>query len=153
MVPQKRGVRGLVKRRATVPRLANSSGETQGHMKPAPFTYHDPKTAAEAAELLGKLENARVLAGGQSLVPMMNFRYVMPDHIVDINGIGVLAYVRNGGGTLSFGALTRQREIEFSDEVIEQRQRDIAKAHNIRLTNHSLYLYGHCANGDCKHDD
>ena len=43
--------------------------------------------------------------------------------------------------------------IEFSDEVIEQRQRDIAKAHNIRLTNHSLYLYGHCANGDCKHDD
>ncbi|HBL01180.1 MAG TPA: ferric iron uptake transcriptional regulator, partial [Aeromonas salmonicida] len=43
--------------------------------------------------------------------------------------------------------------IEFSDEVIEQRQRDIAKHHNIRLTNHSLYLYGHCANGDCKHDD
>ena len=43
--------------------------------------------------------------------------------------------------------------IEFSDEVIEQRQRDIAKLHNIRLTNHSLYLYGHCANGDCKHDD
>ena len=43
--------------------------------------------------------------------------------------------------------------IEFSDEVIEQRQRDIAKHHNIRLTNHSLYLYGHCANGDCKHDE
>ncbi|MGY3883985.1 ferric iron uptake transcriptional regulator [Aeromonas aquatica] len=42
--------------------------------------------------------------------------------------------------------------IEFSDEVIEQRQRDIAKVHNIRLTNHSLYLYGHCANGDCKHE-
>ena len=43
--------------------------------------------------------------------------------------------------------------IEFSDEVIEQRQRDIAKHHNIRLTNHSLYLYGHCVNGDCKHDE
>ena len=56
-------------------------------MKPAPFTYHDPKTAAEAAELLGRLDNARVLAGGQSLMPMMNFRYVMPDHIIDINGI------------------------------------------------------------------
>ena len=86
-------------------------------MKPAPFTYHDPKTAAEAAELLGRLENARVLAGGQSLMPMMNFRYVMPDHIVDINNIAELSYIRNASGTLSFGALTRQREIEFSDEV------------------------------------
>ena len=43
--------------------------------------------------------------------------------------------------------------IEFSDEVIEQRQTEIAKKHNICLTNHSLYLYGHCAAGDCKHDD
>ena len=86
-------------------------------MKPAPFTYHDPKTAAEAAGLLGSLENARVLAGGQSLMPMMNFRYVMPDHIIDINGITELSYIENAGGTLSFGAMTRQREIEFSDEV------------------------------------
>jgi aerobic carbon-monoxide dehydrogenase medium subunit len=86
-------------------------------MKPAPFTYHDPKTAQEAAGLLGSLENARVLAGGQSLMPMMNFRYVMPDHIIDINGITDLSYIRNSGGTLSFGAMTRQREIEFSDEV------------------------------------
>lgn len=86
-------------------------------MKPAPFTYHDPKTAAEAADLLGSLENARVLAGGQSLMPMMNFRYVMPDHIIDINGIADLSYIRNNGTTLSFGAMTRQREIEFSDEV------------------------------------
>ena len=86
-------------------------------MKPAPFTYHDPKTVAEAASLLGTIENARVLAGGQSLMPMMNFRYVMPDHIVDINGIGELAYIKQSGGNLSFGAMTRQREIEFSDEV------------------------------------
>lgn len=86
-------------------------------MKPAPFTYHDPKTPAEAADLLGRLENARVLAGGQSLMPMMNFRYVMPDHIIDINGIKELAYIRNNGSTLSFGAMTRQRDIEFSEEV------------------------------------
>jgi carbon-monoxide dehydrogenase medium subunit len=86
-------------------------------MKPAPFNYHDPKTAAEAAELLGRLENARVLAGGQSLMPMMNFRYVMPDHIVDINGVAELSYIRNNGSNLSFGAMTRQREIEFSEEV------------------------------------
>src|SRR5262245_27410121 len=86
-------------------------------MKPAPFTYHDPKTMTEAVDVLGRLENARVLAGGQSLMPMMNFRYVMPDHIVDINGIAELAYIRAGGGKLSFGAMTRQREIEFSEEV------------------------------------
>ena len=86
-------------------------------MKPAPFTYHDPKTVAEAAEMLGTLENARVLAGGQSLMPMMNFRYVMPDHIVDINNIAELAYIRQSSGALELGALTRQRQIEFSDEV------------------------------------
>ena len=86
-------------------------------MKPAPFTYHDPRSVTEATELLATHDNARVLAGGQSLMPMMNFRYVMPDHIVDINNIAELSYIRNAGGTLSFGALTRQREIEFSDEV------------------------------------
>ena len=89
----------------------------KGQMKPAPFTYHDPKTVAEAASLLGTLDNARVLAGGQSLMPMMNFRYVMPDHIVDINGIAELSYIRNSGGALSIGAMTRQRDIEFSDEI------------------------------------
>lgn len=86
-------------------------------MKPAPFTYHDPKTVAEAAALLGSLENARVLAGGQSLMPMMNFRYVMPDHIVDINTVGDLSYIRHEGNTLKFGAMTRQRDIEFSELV------------------------------------
>ena len=63
-------------------------------MKPAPFTYHDPKSVAEAADMLGTLDNARVLAGGQSLMPMTNFRYVMPDHIVDINNIAELSYIR-----------------------------------------------------------
>jgi carbon-monoxide dehydrogenase medium subunit len=86
-------------------------------MKPAPFTYHDPKSVAEAADMLGTLENARVLAGGQSLMPMMNFRYVMPDHIVDINNIAELSYIRQAGGALEIGAMTRQRQIEFSDEV------------------------------------
>ena len=56
-------------------------------MKPAPFTYHDPRTVGEATGLLASLENARVLAGGQSLMPMMNFRYAMPDHLVDLNRI------------------------------------------------------------------
>ena len=86
-------------------------------MKPAPFTYHDPKTVAEATDMLGTLENARVLAGGQSLMPMMNFRYVMPDHIIDINKIGALSFIRREADMLAFGAMTRQRDIEFSDEV------------------------------------
>ena len=86
-------------------------------MKPAPFLYHDPRTAVEACELLASHDNARVLAGGQSLMPMMNFRYVMPDHLIDLNNVGELAYVRVANDTLHIGAMTRQRDIEFSAEV------------------------------------
>lgn len=86
-------------------------------MKPAPFIYHDPRTAAEACELAATLDNARMLAGGQSLMPMMNFRYVMPDHLIDLNKVGELAYLRFEGELLHVGAMTRQRDIEFSSEV------------------------------------
>ncbi|MEK7874810.1 MAG: FAD binding domain-containing protein [Pseudomonadota bacterium] len=86
-------------------------------MKPAPFIYHDPRTVNEAAGLLASLDNARVLAGGQSLMPMMNFRYVMPDHLIDLNKVGELAYLRFDGAALHIGAMTRQRELEFSAEV------------------------------------
>jgi carbon-monoxide dehydrogenase medium subunit len=86
-------------------------------MKPAPFTYHDPRTVAEACDLLATHGNARVLAGGQSLVPMMNFRAVTPDHLIDLNKVGELAYVRLAGDALQVGAMTRQRELEHSTEV------------------------------------
>ena len=86
-------------------------------MKPAPFIYHDPRSVNEAVGMLASLENARVLAGGQSLMPMMNFRYVMPDHLIDINKIGELAYLRFEGAALHIGAMTRQRDLEFSAEV------------------------------------
>ena len=56
-------------------------------MKPAPFTYHDPRSVTEAVTLLAEKENARLLAGGQSLMPMMNFRYAMPDHLIDLNHV------------------------------------------------------------------
>ena len=85
-------------------------------MKPAPFIYHDPRSLHEAAGLLASLDNARVLAGGQSLMPMMNFRYVMPDHLIDLNKVGELAYLRSDGAALHIGAMTRQRELEFSAE-------------------------------------
>jgi aerobic carbon-monoxide dehydrogenase medium subunit len=51
-------------------------------MKPAPFVYHDPSNIDEATELLGRLDNAVPLAGGQSLMPMLNFSSVTPDHLV-----------------------------------------------------------------------
>lgn len=85
-------------------------------MKPAPFAHHAPTTVAEAADLLGRLDNARPLAGGQSLVPMMNFRFVTPDHLVDLNGVAELAAV-GVDGDISIGAMARQRDIEFSDPI------------------------------------
>ena len=86
-------------------------------MKPPPFSYHDPRTVSDAVALLGSLENAKLLAGGQSLMPMLNFRYVQPDHIIDINRVDGLSYIRETEGALAFGAMTRQRELEFSDLV------------------------------------
>ena len=86
-------------------------------MKPPPFSYHDPKTVSEAVGLLGSLENAKLLAGGQSLMPMLNMRFVLPDHIVDLNRVEGLSYIRDTGSALEIGAMTRQRDLEFSDAV------------------------------------
>jgi len=86
-------------------------------MKPPPFSYHDPKTVAETIELLGRLENAKLLAGGQSLMPMLNMRFVLPDHIVDLNRVEGLSYIRDTQGALDIGAMTRQRDLEFSEAV------------------------------------
>jgi carbon-monoxide dehydrogenase medium subunit len=86
-------------------------------MKPPPFQYHDPKTVAEAVGLLATLDNAKLLAGGQSLMPMLNFRFVLPDHIVDLNRVEGLSYIREENGALLIGAMTRQRDLEFSDVI------------------------------------
>ena len=86
-------------------------------MKPPPFQYHDPKTVAEAVSLLGSLENAKLLAGGQSLMPMLNMRFVLPDHVIDLNRVEGLSGIRETGGMIEIGAMTRQRDIEFSDLV------------------------------------
>jgi aerobic carbon-monoxide dehydrogenase medium subunit len=86
-------------------------------MKPPPFQYHDPRTVAETVGLLRRLENAKLLAGGQSLMPMLNMRFVLPDHVIDLNRVEGLSYIKEGGGVLEIGAMTRQRDIEFSDLV------------------------------------
>lgn len=86
-------------------------------MKPAPFDYHAPRSLDEATGLLANLENAKVLAGGQSLVAMMNFRYVIVDHLVDLAGITALSGIETGDGVLRIGAMTRQRDLEFSPDI------------------------------------
>jgi carbon-monoxide dehydrogenase medium subunit len=83
-------------------------------MKPAPFTYHDPRTVDEAVDLLARLDDVRALAGGQSLMPLLNMRVATPAHLVDLNGLGELAYMNEGAGTLRIGAMTRQRDVELS---------------------------------------
>ena len=87
-------------------------------MKPAPFQYHDPRTVDEVVSLLGQLgEDAKILAGGQSLVPLMNFRLARPRHLVDINKVSSLEHIREEDHHLVIGALARQRMIEFSELV------------------------------------
>ena len=62
-------------------------------MKASAFAYHDPKTLQELNSLLGSLDNIRILAGGQSLMPMLNMRYASPDDVIDINHITDLSGV------------------------------------------------------------
>ena len=88
-------------------------------MKPPPFSYHDPATLDQAVELLATLDNAKALAGGQSLMPMLNMRFVLPDHVIDLNGVAELAGVRIADGRIDIGAMTRQRDIEFSAEAAQ----------------------------------
>jgi len=87
-------------------------------MIPAAFQYHAPTSLGEATALLAKLgEDAKVLSGGQSLIPLMKLRLASPAHLVDINGIGGLAGIRESDGVLSIGALTRESDLEASDLV------------------------------------
>jgi carbon-monoxide dehydrogenase medium subunit len=86
-------------------------------MKPPPFSYHDPRTVGDAVGLLGTLDNAKLLAGGQSMMPMLNMRFLQPDHVIDLNKVDGLSYIREANGALEVGAMTRQRDLEFSDVV------------------------------------
>jgi carbon-monoxide dehydrogenase medium subunit len=86
-------------------------------MKPPPFSYHAPGSVDEAVGLLGSLENAKLLAGGQSLMPMLNMRFVLPEHVIDLNGVAELSGITEEAGGLRIGGMTRQRDIEFSDVV------------------------------------
>lgn len=83
-------------------------------MKPAKFEYSRPEDLPTALALLAKTEGARILAGGQSLVPMMNFRIARPAALIDINCVPGLDYIRKVGNVIAIGALTRHAEIQRS---------------------------------------
>jgi CO/xanthine dehydrogenase FAD-binding subunit len=90
-------------------------------MKPAKFDYHDPATIDEALGLMAQFgDQARPLAGGQSLVPLMNFRLIRPAHLIDLNRVSGLSYLKADDGMLRIGAITRQRELERS-AIVAQR--------------------------------
>jgi carbon-monoxide dehydrogenase medium subunit/6-hydroxypseudooxynicotine dehydrogenase subunit alpha len=103
-------------------------------MKPPPFEYDDPTTVDEALGLLAEHgDEAKVLAGGQSLVPLLNFRLARPERLVDINRLDRLAYVRAGDGVLRIGTLTRHAALERSLDV----------AAHVPLLSEAVALVGH----------
>ena len=90
-------------------------------MKPTAFEYFTPSTVKEAIQLLeSQGDEAKIIAGGQSLVAMMNFRAARPEVLIDINNIKELDYLREEGDELVIGALTRERTLEVSPLVKEK---------------------------------
>ena len=87
-------------------------------MIPGPFSYHRPTTVADAVKLLSSLgDEARPLAGGHSLVPMMKLRLATPEHLIDLHGIDGLKGVRREGNNIVIGAMTTQHELLASEEI------------------------------------
>ena len=118
-------------------------------MKPAPFEYHAARSAAEAVEVLARHgDAAKVLAGGQSLVPMLNFRLARPGVLVDINNAADLDYLREADGVLVVGALVRQRKLE---RWAADRAPLIAEA--LRLVGHVAIRNRGTAVGNLAHGD
>src|SRR5258706_11759169 len=87
-------------------------------MIPGPFSYHRPATLADAVKLLSTLgDEARPLAGGHSLVPMMKLGLATPEHLVDLHGIDGLKGIRREGNRIVIGAMTTQHDLLASDEI------------------------------------
>ncbi len=120
-------------------------------MKPASFHYFRPETLAEALSLLNKYGfEAKLLAGGQSLIPMMNMRLARPQFIIDMNRIRDLSCIRNAGGKLEIGGLTRHYMVEESEVV-----REVCPmlAEGMRLVGHSQIRSRGTIGGSLAHAD
>jgi carbon-monoxide dehydrogenase medium subunit len=105
-------------------------------MKAPRFEYHAPGSIEEALGLLAEHgEEAKVLAGGQSLVPLLAMRLARPAHVVDVNGIGSLERIEDRGDHVAFGAMVRERDAERSQVVLDR----------LPLMAEALPLIGHVA--------
>jgi aerobic carbon-monoxide dehydrogenase medium subunit len=124
-------------------------------MIPAAFEYHAPSTIDEATALLTKLgEDAKVLSGGQSLIPLMKLRLASPAHLVDINAIPGLSGIREADGFLRIGALTRESELEES-EIVRNRYpllHDTSKVIADPVVRNLATVGGNLAHGDPAND-
>jgi carbon-monoxide dehydrogenase medium subunit len=87
---------------------------------PGPFQYHRPSSVADAVALLGRLDDARLLAGGHSLIPMMKLRLAQPGHLIDLGGLRELRGVRVDGSEIVIGAMTTQQELIASAALAER---------------------------------
>jgi CO/xanthine dehydrogenase FAD-binding subunit len=122
-----------------------AGGET---VKPAPFEYRIPESVEEALALLGP--DATVLAGGQSLVPLLNLRLARPELVVDLGGIAELDYIRAEDGSLRIGAMTRQAALERS-ELVRRRWPLLRKA--VRFVGHPQIRSRGTVGGSVAHAD
>jgi carbon-monoxide dehydrogenase medium subunit len=90
-------------------------------MIPASFEYFSPKSLSEAIALLQKHgSDAKILAGGQSLIPLMKLRLASPSHLIDLNRISELSYIKESDGFLTIGALTRESDLDSSELIREK---------------------------------
>jgi CO/xanthine dehydrogenase FAD-binding subunit len=117
-------------------------------VKPAPFEYRAPASVEEALPLLGF--DSAVLAGGQSLVPLLNLRLARPELVVDINGLAELDYIRADDGPLRIGAMTRQVALERS-ELVRRRWPLLYKA--VRFVGHPQIRSRGTVGGSVAHAD
>jgi aerobic carbon-monoxide dehydrogenase medium subunit len=124
-------------------------------MIPAAFEYHRPSTLQDAIALLGRLgADAKVLAGGQSLIPLMKLRLASPRHLVDLNRIGGLGTIAEQDGALVIGALVRESELEASD-LVRRRFPILADACRViadPLVRNLATVGGNLAHGDPAND-
>jgi len=124
-------------------------------MIPGSFDYHAPSSLDEAIKLLNDLgEDAKILAGGHSLIPMMKLRLAEPVHLVDINGLSDLDYIKEDGGFLCIGAMTREATLETSDLIADKFPilKDTSEVIADPLVRNLATVGGNIAHGDPAND-
>ncbi len=124
-------------------------------MIPGPFDYHKPESLEDAVGLLNDLgDDAKVLAGGHSLIPLMKLRLAEPAHLVDINGLEGLDYIKEEDGFLKIGAMVTETQLEASDLIAEKYPilKDTSEVIADPLVRNKATVGGNIAHGDPAND-